>query len=189
MHEVSLGGTLRDYLTGEEVEETTFEEIRQGLAKFLVEEKGYPKERIRSKVKLAYSIDGEEFDRAIDFVIYGEDDKPILLIIFCSGNISTYERETVCAARLLSDGPVPFALTTDSMEAALLEVRSGECVGQGMNALPTWEELKAMAERVEVPQMTDEQREKHTRIFHAYSGFLFGACCKGACPPAGPKKK
>ncbi len=189
MHEVSLGGTLRDYLTGEEVEETTFEEIRQALAKFLVEEKGYPRDRIRSKVKLSYTIDGEEFDRAIDFIIYDEKDRPLLLFIFCSGAISTYERETVCAARLLENGPAPFAVATDTMDAALLEVKSGECVKQGMEAVPTWEELRQMAESAELPKLTAEQREKQTRIFHTYSGFLFGACCKGACPPAGPKKK
>lgn len=188
MHEVSLGGTLRDYLTGKDIEETTFEEIRQELARFLVEEKGYPKDRIRSKVKLSYTVDGEEFERLMDFVIHDENDTPLLLIIFCSGNVSTYERETLCAARLIQGGPVPLALTTDSMEAVLIDTGSGECLRRGMSAVPPWNELKELAATVALPKLTDEQREKQTRIFHAYSGFLFGSCCKGACPPAGPKK-
>ena len=41
MHEVSLGGVIADYLTGEQLERTTYEDLRQALAKFLVEERGF----------------------------------------------------------------------------------------------------------------------------------------------------
>jgi hypothetical protein len=187
MHEVSLGGALRDYLTGEELENTTYEEVRQGLAKMLVEEKGYPRERIRSKVKLEYSIDGQQYDRALDFVIVDEEERPLFVILFCSGNVGTYERETACAARLVQGGPAPLALVTDTMEAILINTDDGGCLRQGMETLPTWQELLDMTKDAEVRPLSEEQREKQTRIFHAYSGFLFGACCEGACPVAGPK--
>ncbi|WP_147821125.1 type I restriction enzyme HsdR N-terminal domain-containing protein [Salidesulfovibrio onnuriiensis] len=188
MHETSLGGTLRDYLTGEEVEDTTFEEFRQALARLLVEEKGYPKERIHPKVMLTYAVEGQEFERALDFVVYGPDDKPMLLILFCIGSVSSYVRETLCAAKLLDGGPVPLALTTDTNDAVLLEVKSGESLRQGMAAVLEWSELLTLAEQTAVPELTLEQRDKLTRIFHAYSGFLF-SCCNGACPAAGPKKE
>lgn len=55
MHETSLGSVLRDYLTGESIDETTYEEFRQALARLLVEEKGYPRERLRPKVPLNYA--------------------------------------------------------------------------------------------------------------------------------------
>jgi hypothetical protein len=185
MHETSLGGTLRDYLTGEEVEETTYEEFRQALAKLLVEEKGYPKDRLRAKVRLAYTVDGEEFDRPIDLVVEGDDGSPIFVIIFCSGDIGTYERETVCAARLLGDRPASHALVTDTMGASLLDVKSGECIQEGMRAIPNWEELQKMVAEADSQPLTEEQRERQTRIFHAYNGFLFGTCCSESCslPP------
>lgn len=187
MHEVSLGGMLRDYLTGEEIEETTYEEIRQALVKSLVEEKGYPKERIRPKFKLTYTVEGQEFERAIDFVVMDENDRPVFVIIFCSGYIGTYERETLGAARLIDGGPAPLALVTDTMEAQLLDVASGETLGRGMKALPAWDELRRMVAERESWELTDEQRDKETRIFHAYNGFLFGVCCSGACSVAGKK--
>ena len=40
MHEVSLGQSIQDYLTGENLDMTTYEDLRQGLARLLVEEKG-----------------------------------------------------------------------------------------------------------------------------------------------------
>lgn len=185
MHETSLGGTLRDYLSGEEIDETTFEEFRQALARLLVEEKGYPRERIRAKVGLTYRIDGEEFERPLDFVVYDDDGRPIFVIIFCAGSVGSFERETVCAGRLVEGGPVPYALATDTMNASLMDVRTGETVATGMDAVPQWDALLRMAAEARVVPLTDEQRERQTRVFHTYCGFLFGTCCSESCflPP------
>ena len=181
MHETSLGGTLRDYLTGDEIDETTFEEFRQALARLLVEEKGYPRERIKGKVRLAYSVDGEEYGRPLDYVVYDEGGKPIFVIIFCAGEVGSYERETVCAARLIDGGPVAYALVTDTMDASLLDVRTGEVVARSMKAVPEYGELLKMVEAADVQPLTEEQREKQTRVFHAYCGFIYGTCCSESC--------
>ena len=60
MHEESLGNVIRDYLTGEELVETSYEEFRQALARMLVEEKGYPKDRLTPKVGVCFPVDGHE---------------------------------------------------------------------------------------------------------------------------------
>ncbi|MGL1863863.1 MAG: type I restriction enzyme HsdR N-terminal domain-containing protein [Pseudodesulfovibrio sp.] len=189
MHETSLGGTLRDYLTGEEIDETTFEEFRQALAKLLVEEKGYPKAQIKGKVKLTYCVYGDDFERPLDFVIYDEKGRPILVILFCSGEVGTYERETVCAGRLIEGGPVAYAVVTDTMDASLLDVRTGEVVARSMKALPDWDELLDMVEKAEISPLTDKQREMQTRVFHTYCGFVCGTHCSESCSlPTMPKK-
>ncbi|MEF2229358.1 MAG: type I restriction enzyme HsdR N-terminal domain-containing protein [Pseudodesulfovibrio sp.] len=190
MHESSLGGTLRDYLTGEEIDETTFEEFRQMLARLLIEELGYPRERIRAKVPIKYAVEGEEFERPIDYVVYDENDRPIFIVLFCAGDVSTFERETVCAGRLIEGGPVPFALITDTMEALLLDVCTGEVVARGMRAVPDWGRLNAMAAEAVIKPLAGEQREKQIRVFHTYCGFVYGACCSESCtlPPL-PQKK
>lgn len=189
MHETSLGGTLRDYLSGEEIDETTFEEFRQALVRILVEEKGYPKDQIRAKVPLKYTVDGEDFERPLDYVVYGTSGKPIFVIIFCAGEVGTFERETVCAARLIEGGPVPFALVSDTMDASLLDVRSGDVIARSMNALPQWDQLVSMVEESDMKPLTDEQREKQTRVFHTYCGFIYGTCCSESCSlPPMPKK-
>ena len=190
MHETSLGGTLRDYLSGEEIDETTFEEFRQLLVRFLVEEKGYPKDRLKAKVSLAYCVDGEDYERPIDYVLYDEQGTPIFIIMFCAGNVGTFERETVCAARLIEGGPVPYALITDTMDAALMDVKTGECVARSMDAVPDYTVLLDMIANVDMKPLTDEQREKQTRVFHTYCGFIYGTCCSESCslPPMPPKK-
>lgn len=187
MHEVSLGNTLRDYLTGEDIEETTYEEFRQALAKLLVEELGYPRERLKAKVVLSYEIDDEEYSRGLDLVAYNSEDRPLLVILFCSGCVGSFIRETAVAARLVQGGPAPFALTTDSREAALIDPQSGDVLAEGMRAIPDWDTLLEKAASADRILLTEEQRTKLVRIFHAYSGFLMDSCCTTEC--CGPFKK
>lgn len=189
MHETSLGGTIRDYLSGDEIDETTFEEFRQALAKLLVEEKGYPKEQMKAKVPLKYEVEGEEFERPIDFVVYDTSGKPIFIIIFCAGEVNSFERETVCAGRLIDGGPVAYALVTDTMNASLMDVRTGDLVARSMNAVPDWDKLLEMVNKAEIKPLTKKQREMQTRVFHTYCGFIYGTCCSDNCEiPSMPKK-
>ena len=91
---------------------------------------------------------------------------------------------------------MPLALATDTREASLLDSRTGACLGRGMAAVPFWDKLLAMAENADRTPLTPERREKETRIFHTYCGFLFGTCCQeGKCrveswtPQTGSGKK
>jgi len=190
MHETSLGGTLRDYLTGEEIDETTFEEFRQALARFMVEERGYPKDRLKAKVPLSYCVDGEDYERPIDLVLYDEGGKPIFIVIFCAGEVGSFERETVCAGRLIEGGPVAYAMVSDSMDASLMDVRSGDRVAHSMNAVPEYGKLLEMIAEAEIKPLTEQQRAMQTRVFHTYCGFIYGTCCSESCslPPMPPKK-
>lgn len=194
MHEVSLGGMLTDYLSGESIEETTYEEFRQALAKFLVEEKGYPKQSLKAKVPLVFQIDGEDTGRHIDLVAYDEAGRPLLLVIFCAGDVGSFERETVSCARLFPGGPVPVAIASDSIGASILDTATGDCTATGVRAIPTWDEVRAIDAAIEaatgrVP-LSEERRRKEERILHAYNGFLYGTCCSESCrvPPKGSAK-
>jgi len=200
MHEVSLGGMLTDYLSGESIEETTYEEFRQALARFLVEEKGYPKQSLKAKVPLVFQIDGEDTGRHIDLVAYeyseesGEAGRPLLLVIFCAGDVGSFERETVSCARLFPGGPVPVAIASDSIGASILDTATGDCTATGVRAIPTWDEVRAIDAAIEastgrVP-LPEERRRKEERILHAYNGFLYGTCCSESCrvPPKGSAK-
>ena len=56
MHEVSLGATLRDYLTGQDVDHTTYEDLRQALARLLVEELGHPRGLVEPRVRVRFDV-------------------------------------------------------------------------------------------------------------------------------------
>jgi hypothetical protein len=187
VHEVSLGGMLTDYLTGQSIAETTYEEFRQALARLLVEDKGFPKDSLRAKVPLAFRIDGQDSGRHIDLVAYDADGRPVLLLIFCAGDVGSFERETVSAARLFPGGPVPLAVATDSIGASILDTATGDCLATGARNIPAWDEvLRKSAATPRVP-LSEERRRKEERILHAYSGFLYGTCCSESCriPPKG----
>ncbi|WP_432737084.1 type I restriction enzyme HsdR N-terminal domain-containing protein [Maridesulfovibrio sp. FT414] len=185
MHEVSLGGTLRDYLSGEVIDETTYEEFRQALAKLLVEELGYPRESLKAKVDLCFEIEGEEMCRTIDLVVYDKDSMPIMMVMFCAGDVGSYEREAVCAGKLFQGGPVPYVVISDSIDAFLLDAISGETLAHGMRAIPSHEDLLRMTSDYVRTPLPAEKRAKIERIFYTYTGFLQGTCCSESCslPP------
>ncbi|MEL7639557.1 MAG: type I restriction enzyme HsdR N-terminal domain-containing protein [Solidesulfovibrio sp.] len=185
MHEESLGNVIRDYLTGEDIAETSYEEFRQALARLLVEEKGYPRERLTPKVGVCFPVDGAQYTRMIDLAAWDAQGRPLLFVIFCSGEPGSYVREALAAARVYRaegrPGGVPLVLVTDTRDAVLLEAATGRELGRGMRAVPTWQ--GAMDLGAPAPDLPEEALARERRILFAYSEFLSGGCCQGACRP------
>jgi len=182
MHEESLGTVIRDYLTGEELVETSYEVYRQGLARMFVEERGYPRESLVPKVGICFPVDGKDYTRMVDLAALGPDGAPLLLVIFCSGEPGSYVREALAAARLHAP-PVPLVLTTDTKNAVLAAAGSGAVLGEGIRAIPFHADLAGLAEANPVPPLTEDRAERERRILFAYSEMLSGGCCTGACRP------
>ena len=182
MHEESFGTVIRDYLTGEELVETSYEEFRQALAHLLVEERGYPKTSLVPKAGVCFPIDGQDYTRMIDLVALGPDKTPLMLVIFCSGEPGSYVREALAAARL-HQPPVPLILTTDTKSAALAAAANGQTLGTGLRAIPYYTDLPGLAQANPIPPPSPDQIERERRILYAYSEMLSGGCCKGACRP------
>jgi hypothetical protein len=186
MHEISLGGTIRDYLSGEEVPSTTYEEVRQALARLMVEELGYPADRLKAKVGVRFPVTWEEgapeYCRMADLVAYGDDGRPLLVVIFCSGLPGTYDRETVAAARLIPGGPAPLAVSTDTRDAVLLSVPDGQTLAQGPRALPRYDDLPGLCRDRFMEPLSGERLLRERRILYAYSEMLT-SCCEGTCSP------
>lgn len=57
---------LTDYITGREIPFTNRDNIRQKIIKFLVEEKGYLKEDIRTDREIHYEVEGEDMVSLVD---------------------------------------------------------------------------------------------------------------------------
>lgn len=186
MHEESLGSVIRDYLTGEELEETSYEEFRQALARLFVEERGYPKDRLEPKRGVCFPVDGQDYTRMIDLAALGPDGRPLMFVIFCSGEPGSYVREALAASRL-NGPPVPLTLTTDTRSAELVATATGEKLGSGMRAIPHHGDLAALAASHPVAALTPEQTERERRILYAYSEMLSDGCCQGACRPKARK--
>lgn len=183
MHETSLGQVLCDYLTGEHIEETSYEDCRQALAHLLVQERGYPRDRLRPKVGIEFLVDGKPYCRVADLVARDEADRPLLVLFFTAGQPGTFDREIVAAARLLPGGPAPLAAATDTREAVLHETARGTRIGSGLDeALPRWEHLLELARRHPAPALDAARLERERRILYTYSEFIYASCCH-TCPP------
>lgn len=179
MHEISLNQVIKDYLTGKEIELTTYEDLRQSLAKILVEEKGYPKERISPKVKLSLTLPDCTYEVVLDFVVFDAAEKPLLLLAFCAGEVASFIRQYVAVARLFSPS-IPLVLVTDTKEAYLVQSSDKKVLSKGYFALPTYTELEKLAKEAPRPNLTDKQRQKEACIAHAYFA-LSDSCCSQAC--------
>jgi hypothetical protein len=180
MHEVSLNRVITDYLTGQEIMDTTYEDLRQALAKLLVEDRKYPRELIRSKYELVFSVNSEPHSVAIDLAVFSQQMDPLLALFFCPGEVGTFVRESLAAARIHLPAPFPLVIVTDSMELQLVETRSGNVLGQGFNAVPLWSALDDLASTHPCPPYGEDRLDKERRILAAYDA-LGGPCCGGEC--------
>jgi len=170
MHEISLGYTIQDYLSGQDIEATTYEDLRQAIVQMVVERKAYPKENIRSKIKIEFDIEERKFSRSIDLVVYSPTGEPLLVILFCAGEVETFVRETVAAARLLPDKPAKLALVTDTNQALLIRVFDAEVLEKNpYQAIPDWSRLKEIAGKVGQYELTDRKKQIEERILYAFS--------------------
>lgn len=181
MHDVSLGRTIEDYLTGEDVEETTYEDLRQALARILVEEKGYPRELLKPRVAVNVTIQGKSYARLADIAAFDEDGRVLMILIFCPGCISTFTREARAAARLIEGGPAPLYVVTDSKDARLHATQSDELLAEGMGAIPYWERLLELAAANPAAPLSEERAEKEGRILYCYSESLYACCNMASC--------
>ena len=100
MHEVSLNRVITDYLSGQEIMDTTYEDLRQALARMLVEDRQYPRQCLRAKYAIDYAVDGESQSTVLDLAVFSPEGAPMLALVFCPGEVGTFVRESVAAARI-----------------------------------------------------------------------------------------
>ncbi|MFP4630512.1 MAG: type I restriction enzyme HsdR N-terminal domain-containing protein [Desulfohalobiaceae bacterium] len=180
MHEISLGYSIQDYLSGEDVQATTYEDLRQAIAQMLVERKGYPKDRLKPKVRISFEVQSQSYQREVDLTVYSQEGTPLLILMFCAGEVETYIRECLAAARLHPHAPARLAVVTDTSQALLLRVSDGQLLRQtDYQAIPSWEELQQEAEQAGEYVLDEKKRAVEERIFYAFSEI---SCSCRQCP-------
>jgi hypothetical protein len=181
MHEVHLGYMIQDYLSGRDIEATTYEDIRQAIIKMLVEQKGYPRECLRPKAVISLNMDGKDYRYSVDLVAVSEQGSPLLALMFCAGEVETYTRQCLAAARLLPQGPARLAAVTDTTKALLLRVADGaQLEGMSYQALPDWKRLQDLAAEGPAYELDERKRAAEERIFFAFSE-LSCSCSNDSC--------
>jgi len=162
-------GTLRDYLTGEELTDTDDERIRQGLSRLMSEKKGYGKGSLQPRLKIETLFSRCFVISTIELTVSLKE-RQFMIIRYGPGSLVSRERAAIAAARVLNpDHCIPLAVVTNGQDAELLDTRTGKILGYGLESIPNCDTAEAMLEQLEFPAATqDDRRERELRILNAF---------------------
>jgi hypothetical protein len=162
-------GTLRDYLTGEELTDTDDERIRQDLSRLMVEEKGYEREMLTPRLKIETLFSKCFVTSTIELTVSLQQRK-FMIIRYGPGSLVSRERAAIAAARVINpDYCIPLAVVTNGRDAELLDTRTGKILGYGLDSIPDRNSAEKMLEQLEFPPPLEAiRRERELRILNAF---------------------
>lgn len=167
-------GRLTDVVTGQILEDTDDERLRQGISRMLLAEKGYDKAAITPRVALTVKAGANRAVVPIDFLVRAGD-RYCILIKYGPGSLVTRHSPALAATRLVAPYQVPLAVATNGRDADLLEAATGNRIGSGFAAIPSAKDLAALVPGFAFAPITPRQIEMASRILYAYE-------VDGACP-------
>jgi hypothetical protein len=162
-------GTLKDYLTGEELTDTDDERIRQDLTRLMVEEKGYEREQLQPRLKVETLFSRCFVTSTIELTI-SIHQKQYMIIRYGPGSLVSRERAAIAAARVINrEYCIPLAVVTNGKDAELLDTRTGKILGYGLNSIPDRDTIEEMVPQLVFhPPPEGKRREQELRILNAF---------------------
>jgi hypothetical protein len=173
-------GETTDYITGRMIPDTHDERIRQAVSNLLIEVKGFQKTEVQTRQTLTLTVDQKTGLIPVDFIIRLSD-KACMIIMYGPGSLVTRQRPTLAAARLMDDHVIPFSVITNGMDAITMESESGRIIGEGLETIPTREELAKKMKHVVLQRISDDRREKEQRILFAMEVLTQQECSEYTC--------
>lgn len=168
-------GELQDYLTKEILPDTDDERIRQGLARLLVEERGFTSEELRPRQYITTTIAGQCVISRIDLIVL-LGNLPLMLFRCAPGSLVSRERAAIAAARLYHPRyQLPLAVVYNGQNAELLDCHSGKHIASGIDAIPSRQQLEAQwLTKKRQPLQDHRAQEWERRILNAFD---LEQCC------------
>jgi len=170
-------GTLKDYLTGEELTDTDDERIRQDLARMMVEKLGYRHSELTPRLCIETLFTRNFVKSTIDLTVELEK-KQVMIVRYGPGSLVSRERSAFAAARVLNEAyRIPLAVVTNGRDAVLLDTVETRDLGHGMQVIPDRQALLDMLPSlIFLPPQSDEKRLREKRILNAFD---LERCCIG----------
>lgn len=167
-------GELVDFITGETIRDTHDERYRQGLARLLVEHKGYLKKEIEPRCDLLVKAENKKAILKIDYKI-NLFEKICMIIKFGPGSLITRTRPALAASRLVAPYQVPIVVVTNGEDAEVIDGRTGKITARGLQSIPAKSELLKFAKKNRFDRISVKQAEMESRILYAFE-------VDGSCP-------
>lgn len=158
---------ITDFITGKMVPDVGAEANRQDVERFLVMKKGFPKEDIEVDVDIELVIAGKPYKSQIDLVVLVSGTR-YMAIKCAAGSLGSREREIIAASRLLGSHQIPLSVVSDGKTAIVLDTVSGKKVGEGLDVIPSRDEIKEKLNLLELIPLPAERLEKEKLIFRSY---------------------
>jgi hypothetical protein len=160
---------ITDFISGKEIPNVGSEENRQRVAQFLVNEKGFSKEDIEVDVDIEMTVVGEIYRSQIDLVVSIDGGSTPFMAIKCAAaSLGSREREILAASRLLCENQLPFSVVSDGKTAIVLDTVSGQKLGEGLNAIPSTDEVREKLKTMQPRPFPKEKLEREKLIFRSY---------------------
>jgi len=172
-------GETSDYLSGQTITETHDEQARQRVARCLVEEKGFSKDEIASRITLPVSVDGKSGNSRIDFAIR-INGSVYAIVVYGPGSLVSRQNPAIAAACLIEPFLVPVAIVTNGIDAHVLNTQTGKVVGEGLAAIPSRASAIEQMQRLQLAPVSENRRNKARRILYAMD-ILAAKECDDAC--------
>ncbi len=151
------------YLTGKLVLDTDRERIKQKIAQYLVEEKGYQIGDFQVDREILVESEGQKALAFVDLTVH-IDGKSLMIVRGGPGSVVTRESGTVAAARLLEpEYIVPLAVQANLYDSSLLDVRKKKAIAYGWENIPSRSELLEMTLKDWPPPRLPKEREPAER--------------------------
>ncbi|KMY65642.1 hypothetical protein AAU61_20905 [Desulfocarbo indianensis] len=165
-----------DLVTGRLLPYHDDEYIRQAAEKLLLEDRGWPRERLGVEYRRTLTVCCEPFEVRADLVLMAGG-APALVMRASRGSLVSREKETIAAARLIHDPIVPFCLVYNGEDAELIEAKSGKVLASGLTAVPGPQRLQELLDATPPHHASQDEIEKAAKV---YSAFAF-IQCPGVC--------
>ncbi|MBL0713425.1 MAG: type I restriction enzyme HsdR N-terminal domain-containing protein [Desulfosarcina sp.] len=167
-------GELTDFITGQHLPDTHDERYRQGIARLLVNERGYRRADIQPRVPIDLQVDTKSARIRLDFIVRNKD-RIVLLVKYAPGSLVTRHQVAFAAARLLAPYAIPFSLVTNGEDAHWLDNADRTLKSQGLHGIWDRHTLEKHLQGRPFPRVNRKQSEMAARILLAYE-------VDGRCP-------
>jgi hypothetical protein len=167
-------GERTDIITGETIPDTHDERYRQKIARLLINHKGYRKQDIKPRNDLQVQAGEKRAIVMVDFLI-DLSGKVCMIIKFGPGSIVTRRRPLLAASRISAPYQIPIAVVTNGENAEILEGATGRIISQGLDTIPSKEQLAEMMDANHFKPIPAERVEMESRILYCYE-------VDGSCP-------
>lgn len=175
-------GTLLDFISGEELQDTDDERIRQSLARMLVEELGYAKSELEPRLTIDSTFNKIYTRTTIELTVRIKGYR-LFILRYGPGSLVTREKAAIAAARVLEPNyQIPLAIITNGRDAELLDTLDETVLATGMECIPDRVEAEQLLQECRFIPIGDAlQKEMALRILNVFDREI---CCAGSsCDP------